>query len=66
MADEISDAIKNGAAGPKAASQDGRSMQARDLGELIEADQYLAKKCANTTPSAGMRIGVISNKSGCY
>ena len=46
MAEDLKDAIKQNAEGPKQASADGVSTQQHSLGDQIEADKYLAGKDA--------------------
>lgn len=44
MADELQDAIKENAQGPKRAQGDAGSVEQHPLTEQIEADRYLASK----------------------
>jgi len=44
MADELADAIKENATGPKRAQGDSGSIEQHALTEQIEADRYLASK----------------------
>ena len=44
MADDLKDAIKQNAEGPKQASVDGTSTQQHSLADQIAADKYLASK----------------------
>jgi hypothetical protein len=44
MADELQDAIKENARGPKRAQGDAGSVEQHDLKDQIEADRYLASK----------------------
>lgn len=44
MADELQDAIKENAQGPKRAQGDAGSVEQHDLQDQIEADRYLASK----------------------
>ena len=46
MADDLKDAIKQNAEGPKQATADGLSTQQHSLADQIEADRYLAGKDA--------------------
>ena len=46
MADDLKDAIKQNAEGPKQATADGLSTQQHSLADQIEADKYLAGKDA--------------------
>ena len=46
MADELQDAIKENAQGPKRAQGDTGSVEQHDLKDQIEADRYLASKDA--------------------
>jgi hypothetical protein len=47
MADELQDAIKENAQGPKRAQGDAGSVEQHDLKDQIEADRYLASKEAS-------------------
>ncbi len=47
MADDLSDTIRESAAGPKRANADGVSVEQHDLEDQIEADRYLASKEAS-------------------
>ena len=44
MADDLKDAIKENASGPKQAGADGVNTQQHSLADQIEADRYLAEK----------------------
>ncbi len=44
MPDELQDAIKENAQGPKRAQGDAGSVEQHDLKDQIEADRYLASK----------------------
>ncbi len=44
MAEELTDAIRENAAGPKRAQGDSGSVEQHDLKDQIEADRYLASK----------------------
>lgn len=55
MAEDLKDAIKQNAEGPRQASADGVSAQQHSLAEQIEADKYLAGKNA---PSEGPRATI--------
>ena len=44
MADQLDDAIKANAQGPKRAQGDSASVEQHDLKDQIEADRYLASK----------------------
>jgi len=46
MADELANAIKENATGPKRAQGDSGSVEQHGLAEQIEADRYLASKDA--------------------
>ena len=48
MADDLKDAIKQNAEGPKQASADGVSTQQHSMSDQIEADKYLAGKDIRT------------------
>ena len=54
MAD-LSDKIEEAAEGPKRMTTDAGSVEAHDLGQLVEADRYLQQKAAAAAPHR--RIG---------
>ena len=54
MADDLKDAIKQNAEGPKQASADGVSTQQHSLADQIDADKYLAGKGALAKKNFGM------------
>ena len=62
MADDLKDAIKDNASGPKQASADGVSTQQHSLKDQIEADKYLAGKTAvSANPAKGFtRVKIVS------
>lgn len=51
MAEDLTDAIKQNAEGPRQASADGVSVQKHSLADQIEADKYLASKEAAKNPA---------------
>ncbi len=59
MADDLSDQIRDAAAGPQQVTVDGQTVQQRPLDELIEADRYLASKTAATKTHQGLRFAKI-------
>ena len=64
MADDLKDAIKQNAEGPKQASADGVSTQQHSLADQIEADKYLASKQAMASKSLGVRLAKIVPPGG--
>jgi len=60
MAEDLTDAIKQNAEGPKQASADGVSTQQHSLADQIEADKYLASKEAMKSPAkAFARVKIV-------
>lgn len=60
MAEDLTDAIKQNAEGPKQASADGVSTQQHSLEDQIEADKYLASKEAAKNPAkAFTRVKIV-------
>jgi hypothetical protein len=61
MADDLKDAIKQNAEGPKQASADGVSAQQHSLADQIAADKYLAgKDAASRNPAKGFtRVKIV-------
>jgi len=61
MADDLKDAIKQNAKGPKQASADGVSAQQHSLADQIAADKYLAgKDAASRNPAkAFTRVKIV-------
>lgn len=55
--EDLQDVIRDAAEKPASASVDGRSAQARSIGELIEADKYLAEKAAAGKRTLPIRYG---------
>lgn len=53
---DLSEAIAENAAGPKAAAADGVNVQQHDLASQIAADKYLAAKAAAANPGLGLRF----------
>jgi len=62
MADDLKDAIKHNAEGPKQASGDAGSVDQHSLADQIEADKYLAgKDAASRNPAkAFTRVKIVS------
>jgi len=57
MADsDLTDAIRDNAAGPQSASGDEGSIRQHPLKDQIEADRYLASKTAASRPHRGLRF----------
>ena len=60
MADDLEDAIRTNAEGPKSASGDSGSMQQHALPEQIAADKHLGAKKAMTRRNFGLtRVQII-------
>ena len=56
MADDLDEAIRTNAEGPKSASGDAGSMQQHSLPDQIAADRYLASKQAARLKGLGVRL----------
>jgi hypothetical protein len=56
VADELEDAIRTSAEGPKSASGDSGSMQQHSIPDQIAADRYLASKKAARSKGLGIRL----------
>jgi len=56
VADELDDAIRTNAEGPKSASGDSGSMQQHSIPDQIAADRYLASKNASRSKVMGIRL----------
>ena len=56
MADDLTDAIRTNAEGPKSASGDSGSMQQHSITDQIAADRYLASKKASQSKGLGIRL----------
>lgn len=56
MADDLSQEIRDAAAGPQQVTVDGQTVQQRPLAELVEADRYLASKTAAAKNHRGLRF----------
>ena len=56
MAEELTDAIKENAQGPKRAQGDAGSVEQHDLKDQIEADKYLASKEAAKNPAKALTL----------
>lgn len=60
MAEDLDNAIRQNAEGPKQASVDGVSTQQHALADQIEADKYLAAKSARANPAkAFARVKIV-------
>lgn len=59
MPDDLSDAIRTNANGPKAAKGDSGSMEQHSLTDQIEADRYLASKKAAGGKGLGVKISKL-------
>jgi len=56
VADDLDEAIRTNAEGPKSASGDAGSMQQHSLPDQIAADRYLASKQAARLKGLGVRL----------
>jgi hypothetical protein len=56
MADELDEAIRTNAEGPRSASGDSGSMQQHSIPDQIAADRYLASKKAARLKGLGVRL----------
>jgi len=60
MAEDLTDAIKENAQGPKRAQGDAGSVEQHDLKDQIEADKYLASKEAAKNPAKALvRVKIV-------
>jgi hypothetical protein len=60
VADDLEDAIRTSAEGPKSASGDSGSMQQHPLPDQIAADKYLASKGAMARKGLGLtRVKIV-------
>jgi len=61
MADDLKDAIKQNAEGPKQASADGVNVQQHAIADQIAADKYLASKDAvsRSPAKAFVRVKIV-------
>jgi hypothetical protein len=60
MAEDLTDAIKQNAEGPKRAQGDAGSVEQHDLKDQIEADKYLASKEAVNNPAKALaRVKIV-------
>lgn len=64
MPDDLTQAIEDAAKTPKSATQDGRSATARDIDELIKADQYAKAQRAAGKKGFGLRVAKIIPPGG--
>ena len=58
MGDELTDKIRDNAAGPAKASVDGQSVEQHSIADQIAADRYLASKRA----TGGRGLGIKTTK----
>jgi len=56
VADELDNAIRTNAEGPRSASGDSGSMQQHSIPDQIAADRYLASKKASQSKGLGIRL----------
>jgi len=56
MPEDLSDAIRTNASGPRAAKGDSGSMEQHGLKDQIEADRYLASKSAAGGKGLGVKV----------
>lgn len=56
MPDELEQAIRDNAAGPRRAQGDSGSVEQHPLPDQIEADRYLASKQAAASPAKSLRL----------
>lgn len=56
----IEDAIEQNALGPASVTVPGQTVTVKDVGQLIEADRYLASKRATAVKGFGLRIQTIT------
>lgn len=56
MPDELEQAIRDNAAGPRRAQGDSGSVEQHSLKDQIEADRYLASKQASASPAKALRL----------
>jgi hypothetical protein len=54
--DNLNEAIRDNAAGPKRAQGDAGSVEQHPLRDQIEADRYLASKQASARPARALRL----------
>ena len=54
MADDLDNVIRDNAAGPAKAANDGTSMEQHTLADQIEADKYLSQKRAGRNPAKSL------------
>lgn len=59
MSDSISDKIEQAALGPKSVTVAGQTTVARDMDELIKADQHTKAKQAGSKSHLGLRFSQI-------
>ncbi|MEZ6193743.1 MAG: hypothetical protein R3C45_21075 [Phycisphaerales bacterium] len=60
MADELDNAIKENAAGPRRASGDSGSVEQHGLADQIAADKYLESKKASRAKGLGIKLAKIA------
>jgi hypothetical protein len=56
MADELDNAIKENAAGPRRASGDSGSVEQHGLADQVAADKYLESKKASRSKGLGIKL----------
>ena len=59
--DNIEEAIRKNAAGPKSAEVDGQKVEQHSLKDQIAADEYLASKKAVQSRNSGLKITKMSH-----
>ena len=59
MPEDLTDQIRDNAAGPKAAKGDAASMEQHPLRDQIEADRYLASKKAAGGSGLGLKVSQL-------
>lgn len=60
MSEEIRDAIKSTAQGPKRVRTDAGEVESQDIEQQIAADKYLAAKAAASTANRGLRFNRLT------
>lgn len=60
LADELDNAIKENAAGPRRASGDSGSVEQHGLADQIAADKYLESKKASRAKGLGIKLAKIA------
>lgn len=62
MSDELRNKIAETASGPKRVRTDAGEVESQDLGDMIEADKYLAARNAAVSSGTNTRRGLRFNK----